>query len=122
MKLLLKNGLKNMHVLTNFKDAYKFRAENIDLVTNGDFSQLKTKDNKIFAIMITQKGKNPVRIIALGNLDFKNTKENVTIKIPKLKKTSELDFVHGDGSLKIHRNRLHTSLTPGEIEVVKIDY
>jgi len=120
----LKGGKKgiNKTVLTNFKDAYKFRAENIDLVTNGDFTQLKTKDNKIFAIMITQKGKNPVRIIALGNLDFKNTKENVTIKIPKLKKTSELDFVHGDGSLKIHRNRLHTSLTPGEIEVVKIDY
>ena len=72
--------------------------------------------------MITQKGKNPVRVIALGNLDFKNTKDNVVVKIPKLNKTSEIEFVHGDGSLKIHRNKLYTSLTPGEIEVVKIDY
>ena len=120
----LKGGKKgiNKTVLDNFKEAYKFRTDNIDLVTKGEFKQLKTSDDKIFAIMITKKGKNPVRIIALGNLDFKNTKDNITIKIPKLKKDSELEFVHGDGSLKIHRNKLHTSLTPGEIEVVKIDY
>ncbi len=120
----LKGGKKgiNKYIARNFKEAYNFRNENIELVTNGEFSQIKTKDDKIFAFMITQKGKNPVRIIALGNLDFKNTKENVTIKIPKLNKESEIEYVHGDGSLKIHKSKLHTSLTPGEIEVIKVNY
>ena len=120
----LKGGKKgiNKTVLENFKEAYTFRVNNIDLVTKGEFKQLKTKDDKLFAFMITQKGKNPVRIVALGNLDFKNTKDNIVIKIPKLNKSSEIEFVHGDGSLKIHRNKLYTSLTPGEIEVVKIEY
>ena len=119
-----KGGQKGINklILDNFKRAYKFRSDNIDLVTNGELSQLKYNDDKVFAFMITKKCKNPERIIVLGNLDFKTQKNNITVKIPKLKKTSELEFVQGDGSLKIHRNKLHTSLTPGEIEVVKINY
>ena len=116
-----KKGI-NKNILNNVKEAYKFRIDNIDLVTKGEFSQLKTKDDKIFAFMITEKCKNPERIIVLGNLDFKNTKGDITIKIPRLKRTSDVEFIHGDGSLKIHKNKLYTSLTPGEIEVVKINY
>ncbi len=119
-----KGGAKgiNKKILENFKAAYKFRDENIDLISKGEYTPLKTKDEKVFGFMISEKCKKPQRIIVLGNLDFKNGKDNVTVKIPKPNKTSELDFVHGDGSMKIHRNKLHTSLTPGEIEVVKIRY
>lgn len=117
-----KGGTKgiNKRILTNVKEAYKFRSKNIDLVTNGTFTQLKTKDDKIFAFMISEKVKNPERIIVLGNLDFKNTKKDVSIKIPKLNKYDKVDIVQGDGSLKIHKRKLTTELTPGEIEVVKI--
>lgn len=112
----------NKKVLDNFKRAYQFRNDNIDIITQGEFSQIKTNDEKIFAYMITEKSKYPARIIVLGNLDFKNTKNNIKVKIPKLSKNSQIEFVQGDGSLKIHRNKLYTSLTPGEIEVVKINY
>ena len=119
-----KGGAKgiNRKVLNNFKEAYKFRSENIDLVTNGMFTPFKTDDEKIFAFMISEKSKTPERIIVLGNLDFKNTKKDVKIKIPKLSKNDDVDIIHGDGSLKIHKRKLITELTPGEIEVVKISH
>ena len=116
-----KKGI-NKKILDNFKEANNFRLNNIDLVTKGELSQLKTNDDKIFAFMVSQKCKNPERIFVLGNLDFKNPKSDVVVKIPKLNKKSEIDFIHGDGSLKIHKNKLYTYLTPGEIEVVKIMY
>ena len=72
--------------------------------------------------MISEKSKTPERIIVLGNLDFKNTKKDVKIKIPKLSKNDDVDIIHGDGSLKIHKRKLITELTPGEIEVVKISH
>ena len=117
-----KGGAKGIkkRILDNVKEANSFRSENMDLVSNGIFSQFKTKDEKIFAYMISEQEKNPERIIVLGNLDFKNTKHNVRIKIPKLSKSDRVDIVHGDGSLKIHKRILTTELTPGEIEVVKI--
>ena len=110
----------NKKVLDSFKKAYKFRAENIDLITNGEFTPLKTNDDKVFAFMISSKEKNPQRIIVLGNLDFKNTKNNICIKIPKINKSNFIELVQGDGSMKIHKRKLTTSLTPGEIEIAKI--
>jgi len=112
----------NATILENFIEANKFRADNIDMISNGEFIQLKTNDNSIFGFMISQKSKNTERIIVLGNLDFQNTKGDVTVKIPKLNKKSEIELIHGDESLKIHHNKLITSLTPGEIEVIKISY
>ncbi len=114
-----KNGI-NEKLLDNFKTAYKFRADNIDLITNGEFTQLKTNDEKVFAYMISEKKKNPKRIIVLGNLDFKNTKDEICVKLPKLHKRDMVELIKGDGSLKIHRRKLSTELTTGEIEVAKI--
>lgn len=112
----------NKEILDNFKKASKFRMDNINLVTQGDFTQLNTKDDKIFAYMISDKSKNPQRLIILGNLDFNNTKDNIVIKIPKLSKKAYIELVQGDGSMIIHKRKLTTSLTPGEIEIAKIDY
>lgn len=114
-----KKGI-NKKILENFKNAYKFRAENIDLITNGEFTPIKIKDDKIFAFMISSKEKNPQRIIVLGNLDFKNAKNDICIKIPRVNKNNSVELVQGDGSLKIHKRKLTTSLTPGEIEITKI--
>ena len=119
-----KGGQKgiNKKVLDSFKEAYQFRADNIDLITNGIFTPLKTNDEKIFGFVVSSKDKNPERIIVLGNLDFKNTKNNISLKIPKLKKSDDVELIAGDGSLQIHRRKLTTSLTPGEIEITKISH
>ena len=117
-----KGGQKgiNEQVLNNFKNAYKFRDENIDLITKGEFTPLKTDDEKIFAFMISSKEKHPERIIVLGNLDFKNTKDDICVKLPRLHKDDFIELVQGDGSMQIHKRKLTTSLTPGEIEIAKI--
>ena len=39
----------NQKVLDNFKEAYKFRAKNIDFITNSEITPIKTGDDKIFA-------------------------------------------------------------------------
>ena len=113
------NGV-NKKVLNKLIKAYKFRTDNINLITNGVFTPLKTDDEKIFAFVISSKKKNPERIIVLGNLDFKNGKDNICINIPRLHKDNYVELIEGDGSLKIHKRKLTTSLTPGEIEVAKI--
>lgn len=110
----------NRKILENFKQAYKFRSDNIDLITNGDFTQIKTNDENIFGFTITDKKDKNEKLIVYGNLDFENTKNNVTIKIPKLSKKSYAEIIHGDNSIKIHRRKLTTTLTAGEIEIVKI--
>lgn len=117
-----KGGAKgvNEQILTNFKEAYKFRQDNIDTVSNGDFTPIKTSDEKVFGFMVSQKCKNPTRIIVLGNLDFKNAKDDITIKIPRLPKGAKLEIAHGSENMTIHRNKLTTTLPAGGIEIIKI--
>lgn len=110
----------NQKVLDNFKEAYKFRAKNIDFITNSEITPIKTGDDKIFAFTVINKNNNAQKLIVYGNFDFEKTKENVCIKIPKLNKREYAEIVHGDNSIKIHRRKLTTILTPGEIEIVKI--
>ena len=65
-------------ILDNFQAAYKFRAQNEELVTKGEFIPLKTDDEKIFAFCIKGSGE---KIIAIGNLDFEKAKKQFSIKI-----------------------------------------
>ena len=120
-----KPGAKaNKKILENFKQAYKFRADNIDLVTKGEFSALKTEDKNIFAFTVTsgnKKNKNFQKIITIGNLDFKNSKNNIIIKDSKLNKKLNFEVVHGDNNITISRRKLLTNLKSGEIKVIKIN-
>lgn len=111
-------GVKiNEQVLQNFKDAYNFRIKNEKLITQGDFMQVKTDDEKIFAFTRTL---DKDKIIVFGNLDFYNDKKNVTIKLPNLKNKSDFDMIKGNG-IKIKRNKIETSLNAGEIKIVRIN-
>ncbi len=107
------------NVLENFKQAYKFRADNIDLITKGEFVPIKTNDEKVFAFLISKKGKETEQIVVLGNLDFKNYKNDLTIKIPKLNKKSKFELIHGDNNIKFNHKKLHTNLKAGEIKIIK---
>ena len=112
----------NKKILTNFKEANEFRNKNINFITKGDFIPIKTNDENLFAFMISEKNKNPKKIIVLGNLDFKNQKNDIVVKIPRLKKNSTYDIIHGNKNTKIHKNKLNANLAAGEIEVIKINY
>lgn len=112
-----KPGGNNDKILENFKRAYKFRQDNIDLITKGNFTQLKTDNDKVFAFTRTLKG---VSIIVIGNLDFKNPQNKICIKDCGINKKSNIEIITGGENIKQVRRHLHTDMNPGEIKIIRI--
>ena len=112
----------NKKILDNFKAAYKFRQENIDLITKENLTRIKTDDEKVFAFTISKSlDKKIEKIIVLGNLNFKNDKKNITIKDSQLNKKLNFEIIHGDNNIRMHGKRLTTNLKAGEIRVLKFN-
>jgi hypothetical protein len=108
---------KNQNVLNNVKEAYKFRNENIDLVTKGDFIPLKTKEEKVFAFI---RMYNNDRYLVLGNLDFDSPKSDIKIKNKLFKKNTDYKILHSDSNtIKFTRKHCEFSLNAGEVQVIK---
>ena len=113
-----KPGGKNKFVNANFKEAFKFRTENSDLITKGTFTPLKTDKERVFAFSRSYKGET---IIVIGNLDYKHPQKRVSIKISGLKKKSFIETIEGYANYKTKNNRLLTELDSGEIKVLRIN-
>ena len=108
---------KNERILNNFKEALAFRNDNLDLITKGDFTELKTGNDKVFAF--TRK-LNKEQIIVVGNLDFKNPQNKITIKDKSINKKNVLDVITGNDNIRAGHKRLFTDLDAGEIKVLMI--
>lgn len=111
-----KPGGQNENILKNFKDSYKFRDKNIDLITKGNFTELKTNDEKVFAFTRTLKGQG---ILVIGNLDFKGAKNGICIKDSNIDRNAQPEIITGGANIKIIRKHIHTDLNPGEIKIIK---
>lgn len=107
----------NKNVLENFKKASDFRKNNSDIVARGTFNQLKTSEDEVFGYSRVFKKET---LIVFGNLDYKNSKNRVTIKVPDLKKSTKIDLINGGNSVKIANNKIFADLSAGEIVVLKI--
>lgn len=107
---------KNEYVKANFKEAFTFRNENIDLVSKGTFTPLKVDKERVFAFSRCYKGET---IIVIGNLDFKHPQRHVTVKISGLNKKKEMLVIEGLTNYKIRNNKLLTDLEAGEIKVLR---
>lgn len=103
-------------VLQNFKNAMKFRENNIQIIKNGNFNILKTSNNKVFAYTTIY---NNEAIFVIGNLDFENKIERANIQNFGLNKKSNIDVVTGNGNIKLGFKNINTSLEAGEIKVFK---
>ena len=106
-----KPGGNNENILQNFKSAYEFRNNNLDVITKGNFVPIKTDDNKVFAYT------RNTSVLVIGNLDFQSSKNKIILKIPSIK-NSEIKIIKGD-NLKFSKNKIYTELQPGEIKVIK---
>lgn len=104
-------------VSDNFKKAFNFRNENINLVSKGTFNPLKTDKDKVFAFSRTFSGET---IIVIGNLDYKNSQKRITIKVPGVKKKGNLNLIHGNSNYKTKTNKILTDLEPAEIKVLRL--
>jgi glycosidase len=108
---------QNYLVKTNFKQAFKFRNNNIDLISKGTFTPLKSGKGSVFAYERSYQGE---RIIVLGNLDYKRPQRHIQIKISGMKKNQTLGIIHGSENYKTRKNKLFTDLDAGEIKVYKL--
>lgn len=109
---------KNEFVKANFKEAFRFRTENSDLISKGTFTPLKVDKERVFAFSRSYKGDT---IIVLGNLDYKHSQKKVTVKVSGLKKKKDLQIIEGSVNYKTRNNKLITDLDAGEIKVLRIN-
>lgn len=112
-----KPGGNNQKILSAFKKAYKFREDNLELITKGNFVQHKINNDKIFAYSRTLKDET---ILVIGNLDFKNSQNKISINDLNIRKNTNFDIITGNTNIKLVRKNIHTDLNPGEIKVIKI--
>ena len=109
---------KNEYVKANFKEAFRFRTENSDLIAKGTFTPLKVDKEKVFAFSRSYQGDT---IIVIGNLDYKHAQKHITVKVSGLKKKKDLQIIEGLTNHKTKNNKLLTDLEAGEIKVLRIN-
>ena len=112
-----KPGGDNETILKNFNDALKFRQSNIELITKGSFNPVKTENEKVFAYSRKLKDNT---IIVIGNLDFKNPQNGISIKDNSINKKTGIEIIAGNDNIKLVRRHIHTDLSPGEIKVIRL--
>ena len=112
-----KPGGKSKLIADNFQKAFKFRAENLDLISKGTFTPLKVDNDRVFAYSRSYQGET---IIVVGNLDQKRQQRRVTIKVPGIKKKENLELIHGMPNYKTGKNKLYIDMEAGEIKVLRI--
>lgn len=105
-------------IADNFKQAMNFRSENIDLITKGEFTPLKTDNENVFAYAIN-KGKNT--LIVLGNLDKKENAKKVHIKVFGLNKKITFNIVKSNSGIKFKKGKIVSDFEPCEIKVLLTD-
>lgn len=109
---------RNEYVKANFKEAFRFRIENPDLISKGTFTPLKVDKEKVFAYSRSYQGDT---IIVIGNLDYKHPQKKVSVRVSGLKKKKELQIIEGLTNHKTKNNKLLTDLEAGEIKVLRMN-
>ena len=109
----------NEDILANFKNAYEFRNNNLELITQGEFLELKTDNEKVFAYLRNSTDKNEA-VLVIGNLDFKKPQSKIVLSIPNLKKHIKFETITGNTNFKVRNKKIFTELEAGEIKVFKI--
>lgn len=103
------NDINQEFIMANrFKTAVK------NLISNGDFIDLKTSSLNVFAYSRSYDSES---IIVIGNLDFKKTL-NVKVKIPKIDNNYISIPIKLNNIPIINKNEISTILSPGEIQVI----
>ena len=108
---------KNKFINDNFKRAMKFRQDNLNLITKGNFIPLKTDNNRVFAF---ERVLNNNIVIVIGNLDFRNDTDKIVIKTSGIKNKTYFDIINQEGYIRIKHNRMEIPLKAGEIKVLRI--
>ena len=113
-----KPGGNNKELLKEFIRANEFRNSIADLLSNGNFIQLKTNKDSIFAYAINY---NNSAVVVFGNLDFDNS-VLADIKLPKINKNTKFKCIKCTGEQPIFkRGKISTNFCPGAIYVLQFE-
>ena len=113
-----KPGGNNKELLKEFIRANEFRNSIADLLSNGNFIQLKTNKDSIFAYAINY---NNSAVVVFGNLDFDNS-VLADIKLPKINKSTKFKCIKCTGEQPIFkRGKISTNFCPGAIYVLQFE-
>lgn len=119
-----KPGGKNPEIGKVMTSAFKMRKEYNDILTKGDFIDLKKKDDKndqVWAYARHYKGKT---LLVVANMN-KNRNSSAVINVPTLKKTQELtnlvDNYGQPSKFQVADNELRLDLGPSRAHVFEID-
>lgn len=119
-----KPGGNNPEIGKVMTSAFKMRKEYNDILTKGDFIDLKKKDDKndqVWAYARHYKGKT---LLVVANMN-KNRNSSAVINVPTLKKTQELNNLvdnYGQPSkFQVADNELRLDLGPSRAHVFEID-
>ncbi len=104
-------------VKDNFKRAFDFRNEKLDLMTKGMFSPIKTDKPSVFAYTRSYQGET---ILVVGNLDPKHAQKRVKLKVSGIKKDEVLEIIQGQGYCKTRKNKIYVDLDAGQIRLFKL--
>lgn len=96
--------------------ALDFRERNQDLITKGEFSLLKTNNDKVFGYSITDKERE---LIVLGSLDEKNI-QKANVKSKYLPKDSLFSLINTKKHPQLNGDNMEMELEPLEIQVYLI--
>ena len=119
-----KPGGKNPEIGKVMTSAFNMRKEYNDILTKGDFIDLKKKDDKndqVWAYARHYKGKT---LLVVANMN-KNRNSSAVINVPTLKKTQELtnlvDNYGQPSKFQVADNELRLDLGPSRAHVFEID-
>lgn len=104
-------------VKDNFKRAFDFRKNNLDMITKGTWSPIKTDKPCVFAYTRSYQGET---ILVVGNLDYKHSQKRVKIKVSGIKKDQVVEIIQGQGNCKARKNKLFVDLEAAQIRVFRI--
>lgn len=111
-----KPGSDTEELVKEQKLAMKFRNKYLDVITSGSYVPLKSDNNKIFAFQRILKNKSVVVIINRNLV----SSEEVKVKVKKIKKSSKIHFVKGNGSDYLEKSMFFKKLKPAEILVFTV--
>lgn len=102
------------NIMAEIAMANKLRVLSKNVISGGDFVQLKTTSPSVFAYSRNYDGES---VIVMGNLDFKKTQKAV-VNVPTIKNTSYSIPIKINSVPEILNGKINTELSPGEVQVI----
>ena len=102
-------------IYQDFIIANRFKVIASDTLSKGSFVPLRTSRNSVFAY---SRNNDKISIVVYGNLDFRNSQENVSIKVPKINTKMISVPIKLLSIPKVSNGEITTNLAPGEVQVL----